>query len=60
MKSTKYQLLKGEYEFVCDQLKVYKKTVDSQQKEIEHLKFVMRKYDKYALQSFAKQYGIEL
>jgi hypothetical protein len=29
-------------------------------KEIEHLKFVMRKYHKYSTQDFAKKYGIEL
>lgn len=34
--------------------------VEEQQEELEHLKFVMRKYHKYANQDFAKKYGIEL
>jgi hypothetical protein len=36
------------------------KNFQEQQKEIEHLKFVMRKYDKYANVSYAKKHGIEL
>lgn len=41
-------------------LKIQSEKIEEQQKEIEHLKYVMRKYDKYANWSYAKRYGIEL
>ncbi|MBO1513240.1 hypothetical protein [Metabacillus bambusae] len=38
MKSTKYQLLKGDFDHVCEQLKIHKKIIEELREENERFK----------------------
>jgi len=38
MKSTKYQLLKGDYDHACEQLKIHKKIIEELREENERFK----------------------
>lgn len=46
MKSTKYQLLKDDFDFACKELKQYRKVIEQQRKQIESLERVKKITDK--------------